>query len=42
MRPVLLAIGIFLIGLALIGAIPQADLVPGGVRTVLQDVASIW
>ena len=42
MKPVFIAVGLFLAGAVLIDAIPEADLLPSGVRAVLEDVASIW
>jgi hypothetical protein len=42
MKNMLIALGVFLIGVLLIHAIPGVDLVPDGVRAVLDEVASIW
>ena len=42
MKPALIACGVFLVGLALIGAISNADFVPSGVRDVPDSVANIW
>lgn len=42
MKTVLMAACVFLLGFALIDAIPGTDLVPTGVRTVLDEVAGIW
>jgi len=42
MKTVLIACGVFLVGFALLTGASDADIVPGGVRQVLDDVASIW
>ena len=42
MKSLLTAGIVFLLGAALLAIIPDADIVPTGVRAVLNDVASIW
>jgi hypothetical protein len=42
MKTLLTAGIVLLVGVALIGVIPDADIVPTGVRAVLDDVNSIW
>jgi hypothetical protein len=42
MKTLLTAGIIFLAGVALLGVIPDADIVPTGVRAVLNNVDSIW
>ncbi len=42
MKTLLTAVIVFLAGMALIGVIPDADIVPTGVRAVLDDVNGIW
>ncbi len=42
MKTLLTAGIVFLVGVALLGVIPDADIVPTGVRAVLDDVDSIW
>jgi hypothetical protein len=42
MKSLAMAVGILLVGTALISVMPEADLIPDGVRTVLDDVARIW
>ena len=42
MKSMLLAACVFLVGVALINAVPGVDLVPGGVRAVLEEVDGIW
>ncbi len=42
MKALLTAGIVLLVGVALIGVIPDADIVPTGVRAVLDDVNSIW
>ena len=42
MKTLLTAGIVFLAGVALLWVIPDADIVPTGVRAVLDDVNSIW
>ncbi|HEX9770812.1 MAG TPA: hypothetical protein VGA50_16695 [Kiloniellales bacterium] len=42
MKNLLVAVGVFLIGVVLINVVPTVDLVPDGVRAVLDEVAGIW
>lgn len=42
MKNMLVALGVFLIGVVLVHALPGVDLVPDGVRAVLDEVASVW
>ncbi len=42
MKTLLTAGIVFLVGVALLGVIPDADIVPTGVRAVLDNVDSIW
>ncbi len=42
MKNMLVALAVFLIGAGLIHALPGVDLVPDGVRAVLDEVASVW
>ena len=42
MKIALIACGAFLVGAALLAGVSDADFVPGGVRQIFDDVASIW
>jgi hypothetical protein len=42
MKGLLTAGIVFLLGAALLQIVPDADIVPTGVRAVLDDVDSIW
>ncbi len=42
MKSLLTAGIVFLLGAALLAIIPDADIVPTGVRSVLDNVANIW
>jgi len=42
MKTALVACGVFLVAFALLAVVPDADIVPAGVRRVLDDVAGIW
>ena len=42
MKSLLIACGVFAIGLAVLSAVPDADLLPQGVKTVLSEVAGVW
>ncbi len=42
MKATLLACGVILVGLALLATLSGTDLVPSGVRAVLDDVTNIW
>ena len=42
MKTLLTAGIVFLVGVALLGVIPDADIVPTGARAVLDDVSSNW
>jgi hypothetical protein len=43
MKTTLLTAGtVFLVGMALLGVTADADIVPAGVRAVLDEIAGIW
>ncbi len=42
MKNFFIAFGVFAIGVAVLSVLPGTDLVPPGVRAVLDDVAAIW
>jgi hypothetical protein len=42
MKRVFMAFGVFAVGFALLNVIPDADLLPSGVRAVLDDFATVW
>lgn len=42
MKKLFIAFGVFAIGVAVLSVIPDTELVPSGVRAVLDDVATIW
>ncbi len=42
MKTLLTAVIVLLVGVALLGVTADADIVPPGVRAVLDNVASIW
>ena len=42
MKTLLTAVIVLLVGVGLLGVIPDANIVPTGVRAVLDDVNSIW
>lgn len=42
MKNAVIAFGLFAIGFAILSVIPDADLIPSGVRAVLDDVAAVW
>lgn len=42
MKNLFIALGVLAIGVAFLIVIPDTDLVPPGVRAVLDDVATIW
>ena len=42
MKNAVIAIGLFAIGFVILSVIPDADLIPSGVRAVLDDVAAVW
>jgi len=42
MKNFVIAFGVFAVGIVVLSVIPDTDLVPPGVRAVLDDVASIW
>jgi hypothetical protein len=42
MKTVLTAGMVFLAGMALLAITPDADIVPTGVRSVLDEIAGVW
>jgi hypothetical protein len=42
MKSLFIAFGVFAIGFAILSVTPGADLIPSGVRAVLDDVATVW
>jgi hypothetical protein len=42
MKRVFIAFGVFAVGFALLNVLPDADLLPSGVRAVLDDFATVW
>ncbi len=42
MKRVFIAFGVFAVGFALLNVVPDADLVPSGVRAVLDEIATVW
>ena len=42
MKAVAVATAILLLGIVLIDVVAEADLVPSGVRAVMEEVASVW
>jgi hypothetical protein len=42
MKSVFIACGVFAVGVAILSVVPDADLLPSGVRAVLDDVATAW
>jgi hypothetical protein len=42
MKTLLTAVIVLLVGVGLLGVIPDANIVPTGVKAVLDDVDNIW
>jgi len=42
MKSLLTAGVVFLVGVALLGVIPGADIIPTGVRAVMDEMSGIW